>query len=84
MLTNKISLKFDSSYKKTIAKISIILGNTLTLIGIICLLLGMIGLIHFDSFAFGLSSGVRMIGMIVISGCLLSAVGYGFLDYVEE
>jgi hydroxyethylthiazole kinase-like sugar kinase family protein len=84
MLMDKNSFKFDNSYKKIIAKISILIGNTLTLLGIICLLLGMIGFIHFDNFAFGLSSGVRMIGMIVISGCLLSAVGYGFLDYVEE
>jgi uncharacterized membrane protein len=76
--------KLSSSSKKTIANISVLIGNTLSLIGGICLVLGIIGLLRFDIFAFGLSSGVRMIGMVVISGCLLSAIGYGFLDYFEE
>ena len=84
MLNNTNNLKLNNSYKKTIANISILIGNTLTLVGSICLLLGIIGLMRFDIFAFGLSSGVRMIGMVVISGCLLSAIGYGFLDYIEE
>ena len=84
MLISKNNLKINNSYKKTIARISVLIGNTLTLTGSICLLLGIIGLIRFDIFSFGLSSGIRMVGMVVISGCLLSAIGYGFLDYVEE
>lgn len=84
MPNNGNNSKLSSSCKKTIANISVLIGNTLALIGGICLVLGIIGLMRFDIFAFGLSSGVRMIGMVVISGCLLSAIGYGFLDYVEE
>lgn len=84
MLINKNNLKLNNSYKKTIAKIFILIGNALTLIGSICLLLGIIGLLRLDIFSFGLSSGIRMVGMVVIAGCLLSAIGYGFLDYVEE
>lgn len=84
MSINGNNSKLSSSYKKTIANICVLIGITLTLIGGIGLVLGIIGLMRFDIFAFGLSSGVRMIGMVVISGCLLSAIGYGFLDYVEE
>lgn len=84
MLFDKNNLKLNGSYKETIAKVFILIGNTLTLMGSTCLLLGVIGLMSFDTFAFGLSSGVRMIGMVVIAGCLLSAISYGFLDYVEE
>lgn len=84
MLIDKNNLKLNGSYKETIAKVFILIGNTLTLMGSTCLLLGVIGLMSFDTFAFGLSSGVRMIGMVVIAGCLLSAISYGFLDYVEE
>jgi hypothetical protein len=32
----------------------------------------------------GLSSGVRVIGSVAIAGCLLSAIGYGIVDYLEK
>ena len=69
---------------KSIFKTAIIAGNTLTLIGISGLLLGLGGLVSLDSLAVGISSGIRIIGTIAIAGCLLSAIGYGFLDYIDD
>lgn len=83
-LNNKNNLKLNNSYKTNIAKVLTLIGNTLTLTGSSCLLLGITGFFSLDIFSFGLSSGIRMVGMVVIAGCLLSAIGYGFLDYVEE
>ena len=36
-----------------------------------------------QSIALGISSGVRVIGTVAIAGCLLSAIGYGVLEYLE-
>lgn len=84
MIFKKNVLRLDSSYSKVFYKILIFSGNTLTLIGSIFLLLGLANLIRLDAFSLGLSSGVRMIGMVIITGCLFSAIGYGFLDFIEE
>jgi hypothetical protein len=59
-------------------------GNSLTLIGCAGLMLGAGGLISAEAFAIGISSGVRVIGSVAIAGCLLSAVGYGVVDYMED
>lgn len=59
-------------------------GNLLTCVGILVLFLGSVGLVSFDSFALGLSSGIRNIAMIAITGCLLSAIGYGIQDYFKS
>lgn len=56
-------------------------GNVLTLVGCLGLIFGSLGLIPFESFAWGLSSGIRMIAMVAIAGCLLSAIGYGLQEY---
>lgn len=64
--------------------ILIVIGNTLTLIGGVFLLLGLTNVVHFDVFSFGLSSGIRIVGMVIISGCLLSAVGYGLSDFIKD
>lgn len=58
-------------------------GNALTLTGCLGLICASLGLIPSDSFALGLSSGIRMIAMVAIAGCLLSAIGYGLKDYVD-
>ena len=63
--------------------IVILIGNALTAIGFIGLILGFAGVFSFDSVAYGLSSGIRIVGSIAISGCLLNAIGYGFLDYMK-
>jgi hypothetical protein len=32
----------------------------------------------------GLSSGMRIVGSVAITGCLLSAIGYGIVDYLDN
>lgn len=59
-------------------------GNTLTLIGGLSLLLGILGVFDMQIFSLGLSSGVRIIGTVAIAGCLLSAIGYGISDYSNK
>lgn len=56
-------------------------GNTLITIGCLLIVIGLIGLIPLDIFAVGLSSGIRVLATLAIMGCLLSAIGYGFMDY---
>jgi hydroxyethylthiazole kinase-like sugar kinase family protein len=65
-------------------RLLILVGNSLTLIGCVALILGATGLVSAESFATGISSGVRVIGSVAITGCLLSAIGYGIVDYLEE
>jgi hypothetical protein len=69
---------------RSICRVSIIVGNTLTLFGCLGLLFGLGGLVRLDDFAIGISSGIRVIGTVAIAGCLLSAIGYGFLDYIDK
>jgi hypothetical protein len=59
-------------------------GNTLAAIGSLTLGLGVLGVFNMDALAFGLSSGVRVIGTIAIAGCLLSAIGYGISDHMKK
>ena len=60
----------------------IILGNFLTAIGFILLVLGALALFNMDVLSFGLSSGIRIVGSIAITGCLLSALGYGIDEHL--
>jgi len=62
----------------------IVVGNSLTLIGCAGLMLVASGLVSAESFANGISSGVRVIGSVAIAGCLLSAIGYEIVDYLED
>ena len=61
-----------------------VLGNLLAVLGCLGLLLGVLGIFDMDRFALGLSSGIRIIGTVAIGGCLLSAIGYGVLDYFKK
>lgn len=70
-----------TNYKNRIFGIVIAFGNALTAIGCIGLVLGLAGIYNFDSVAYGLSSGIRIVGSIAIAGCLLNAIGHGALDY---
>ena len=70
--------------KKYISGLLILVGNSLTAIGCLGLLLGLSGLIQAEFFAIGISSGVRVIGSVAVSGCLLSAIGYGMVEYFEK
>lgn len=64
-------------------RILINVGNTLIIIGCATMSFGLLGLIPLEIFALGLSSGIRVIGTLAISGCLLSAIGYGLMDYFD-
>jgi hypothetical protein len=57
------------------------LGNFVTLVGCAGILFGVLGTFDMDLFSYGLSSGIRIIGSVAISGCLLSAIGYWSLDH---
>ena len=69
---------------KQIAKVLIIVGNSLAAIGCIGLVLALVGVIDAEIFAIGISSGIRVIGSVAISGCLLSAIVYGVGEYLEK
>jgi len=69
---------------RPVYRLLIVAGNVLTVIGCTGLLLAATGLIPAQSFAVGISSGIRVIGSLAIAGCLLSAVGYGFEEYLEK
>ncbi|MGA0114461.1 MAG: hypothetical protein ACO3IW_02810 [Burkholderiales bacterium] len=70
--------------RKKISSLLILVGNSLTAIGCIGLILALIGIVEAEFFALGISSGIRVIGSAAISGCLLSAIGYGVLEYFEK
>ena len=70
--------------KKYISGLLILAGNSLTAIGCVGLVLALSGLIQTDSFGLGISSGIRVIGSVAATGCLLSAIGYGLVEYFEK
>lgn len=57
------------------------LGNFLTILGCAGIIFGIVGVFNMEFFSLGLSSGIRIIGSVAISGCLLSAIAHGILDY---
>jgi hypothetical protein len=65
-------------------KVLAFVGNLLTALGCLGVTLGMLGVFDMDFFSLGLSSGIRIIGAVAIAGCLLSAIGYGILDYFNK
>lgn len=67
-----------------VCKMVIFVGNTLTVAGCLGLILVASGLLSHELFAIGISSGIRVIGSVAIAGCLLSAIGYGILDYQDK
>jgi hypothetical protein len=67
-----------------ICKIATVLGNFLTMVGCLGLLLGVFGVFNLDFFAFGLSAGIRVVGSVAIAGCLLSAIGYGTREFLNQ
>jgi hypothetical protein len=62
----------------------VVVGNVLTVIGCTGLLLAATGFMPAQSFAVGMSSGIRVIGSLAIAGCLLSAIGYGAKEFLEK
>ena len=70
--------------RRFICQVLIRVGNSLTVIGCVGLLLGLMDIIPAQLFAIGISSGIRVIGSVAIAGCLLSAMGYGAIEYLEQ
>ena len=70
--------------KKYISSLLIVVGNSLTAIGCAGLVLALGGVIRAEYFALGISSGIRVIGSVAIAGCLVSAIGYGVVEYFEK
>ena len=64
-----------------LSKLCIYVGNFFTVLGSLGIIFGLAGFYDFDTFAYGLSSGIRIVGSFAIAGCLLSAIGYGISDY---
>lgn len=69
---------------RLICTVLIRVGIALTVIGSLGLTLGLLDIIPAPLFAIGISSGIRVIGSVAIAGCLLSAVGYGAIEYLEQ
>jgi hypothetical protein len=70
--------------KRFICRVLIGVGNSLAVIGCAGLLLGLLDIVPAQLFAIGISSGIRVIGSVAIAGCLLSAMGYGAIEYFEQ
>ena len=73
-----------STARRFICKMLIRVGNSLTVIGCVGLMLELSGVMPATFFAIGISSGMRVIGSVAIAGCLLSAMGYGAVEYSEQ
>jgi len=73
-----------NSAKRFIWRMLIRVGNSLTVIGCAGLILGLSGVIPIEFFAVGISSGIRVIASVAIAGCLLSAIGYGAIEYLKQ
>jgi len=63
---------------------AVFVGNSLTALGCLGMILGVLGIFDMELFSLGLSSGIRIIGTVAIAGCLLSAIGYGILDHSNK
>ncbi|MEI7427136.1 MAG: hypothetical protein WCK68_03950 [Betaproteobacteria bacterium] len=44
------------------------------------ILMGLLGVFSLDIFSIGLSSGIRILSSVAITGCLVGAIGY----WIEE
>ena len=73
-----------NSSKNLASSLLIVVGNSLTAVGCVGLLLSLSGLIRAELFAIGISSGIRVIGAVAIAGCLMSAIGYGVVEYFDK
>jgi integral membrane sensor domain MASE1 len=65
-------------------KTLIFIGFFMCSISCILITLGLWNFISLEQFAYGLSSGIRVLVSCAIIGCLLSAVGYGIGDHFNN
>jgi hypothetical protein len=77
-------LRTGSSATRLGLRLVIGLGNALTVVGCLGLVLVAAGAIPPGSLEIGNSSDIRVIGSVAVAGCLLSAIGYGFMEYFEQ
>jgi len=82
--TQDINMPKARLIPKSVYRFIALTGNVIAAFGCIGLILGVLGVFDMEIFSFGLSSGIRIIGTVAIAGCLLSAIGYGFYDYVND
>lgn len=61
-----------------------LIGIGFIVVGGLVLILGMVGVIDLDVFAFGISAGVRIVGTLAITGCLLSAIACFALEFNND
>jgi hypothetical protein len=73
-----------TSFSQLAEKTLIIFGFFISSISFILISLSLWDFISVDLFAFGISSGIRVLGGCAIIGCLLSAIGYGIGDYFNN
>jgi hypothetical protein len=73
-----------SNLPRLTEKVLIFFGFFISSISFILITLSLWDFISVDLFAYGLSSGIRVLGSCAIIGCLLSAVGYGIGDYFKN
>jgi hypothetical protein len=70
--------------QKLAEKTLIFFGFFISSISFILITLSLWDFISLEIFAYGLSSGIRVLGSCAIIGCLLSAIGYGIGDYFNN
>lgn len=73
-----------SDAKAHLRRLLILVGNSLTVVGCLALVLHVGGLATADAVFAGSSLGIRAVGSVAVTGCLLSAIGYGMTDYLEN
>ena len=73
-----------NKYVQLSENVLIFFGFFISSISFILITLSLWDFIPVEIFAFGLSSGIRVLGSCAIMGCLLSAVGYGIRDYFNN
>jgi len=83
LLESRIPRFKVTTTRRNVSRVLIIAGNSLTVIGLGVLSGAFLGLVPLEPFASGLSSGLREIAMIPLTGCLFSACGYGITEFFD-
>ena len=56
----------------------------LTVLGLVLIILSFFKVFDFETFSYGISSGIRVLASISIAGCLLSAIGFKIIEYKDH
>jgi hypothetical protein len=78
------SIDTGNSVQKRLYNWMNLIGIGFIVVGGLVLVLGMVGVIDLDVFAFGISAGVRVVGTLAITGCLLSAIACFALEFNND